>query len=220
MTIQWLGQACFKIAAKTPSGAEIIVVTDPYSNEIGLRLPKLSADVVTVSHDHFDHNNLGEIKGNLEAVPFVVKEEGEYETKGVFAQSIATFHDNKEGAERGRNIMFLLHVDDVTILHAGDLGHALTDEQIEAIGDLDILLIPVGGKYTIDAKGAAEVVKQLEPRIVVPMHYKIPGIKEDFSGVEPFLKLFGNKFETMKKLKIGKKDLMGEETKVVLLERE
>ena len=220
MTIQWLGQSCFKIITKGVGNAEIVVVTDPYSNEVGLRLPKLSADIITVSHDHFDHNNYGDIKGNLDAAPFLIKEEGEYETKGVFVQSVATFHDDKSGADRAKNIVYIFHVDDIVVAHLGDLGHELTAEQVEEIGDVDILLVPVGGKYTLDAKGAAEVVKQLEPRIVIPMHYHVPGLKVDIAGDEAFLKLFGNKFETMKKMKVSKKDLMAEETRVIVLERE
>ncbi|MFH0814494.1 MAG: MBL fold metallo-hydrolase [Candidatus Falkowbacteria bacterium] len=219
MTIQWLGHSCFKLSTKTGNN-EVIVVTDPYSNDIGFRFPKTSADIVTISHDHFDHNNYQEIKGNLEEAPFIIKEAGEYETKGVFVQSIETFHDDKSGVERGKNLAFLIHIEDATVLHLGDLGHELSNEQVEAIGDVDILLIPVGGKYTINAKIAVDVVKAIEPRIVIPMHYKIPGLKVEIESADAFLKNFGSKVETMKKLKVAKKDLMAEETKVVVLEKE
>lgn len=218
MTIQWLGHSCFKLTSKTKGNGEVIVVTDPYENSVGLRFPKTNADVVTVSHDHFDHNNFTGIKGNIDEHPFIVKDAGEYETKGVFARGIPSSHDNKDGAERGENLIFVINVEGVRICHLGDLGHVLTEAQIEAVGDIDILFVPVGGNYTIDAKEAVAVVKQVEPRIVIPMHYKIPGLKVEIADEKAFLKAFGGKVETEKKLKVAKKDLMGEDTKVVVLE--
>jgi len=219
MTIQWLGHSCFKLTSKIRGNSEVIVVTDPYENSVGLRFPKTSADVVTTSHDHFDHNNFAPIKGNIDEQPFVIKDAGEYETKGVFVRSIPSWHDKKQGAERGANLIFVINVEGVRVCHLGDLGHALTEEQIETIGDIDILLVPVGGKYTIDAKEAIEVVKQIEPRIVVPMHYKVPGLKVDVVDEKAFVKAFGGKIEIEKKLKVAKKDLIGEDTKMVILER-
>lgn len=210
MDITWLGQACFRIKGKNAT-----VVTDPYSDSFtGLKLPLTEADVVTVSHDHEDHNFTSAIKGD----PFVLKGPGEYEVKGVNIVGVDSFHDDKQGSERGRNTVFNLEVDGVRIAHLGDLGHTLTNEQLEDLGDVDILLIPVGSVYTIDAALAAKISSSIEPKVIIPMHYKIEGLKAPLEGVEKFLKEMGKEDITpAPKLTITKEKLPEEPT-IVLLE--
>ena len=217
MQITRLGHSCFKIQTKTTAG-EVTIVTDPYNKEIGFRMSKTTADIATVSHDHYDHNKVKEVHGD----PFVVNGPGEYEVKNIFIHGVASFHDQQEGKERGGNIIYVVKFldEDITIAHLGDLGHVLSDEQLEHLEKIDILLIPVGGKYTIDAKEAVEVINQIEPRIVIPMHYKTTGLKIDgLAGVDSFCEEVGACSEKMNKLKISKKDLPQEETKVIVLER-
>jgi len=209
MTITWYGQSCFKI-----QGKEIILITDPYDKSIGLRPPYIHAGIVTVSHPHDDHNNVKAIKGQ----PFVIDGPGEYETKGVEVLGIQTFHDKKEGKERGLNTVYVIRMNEISICHLGDLGHLLLDKQIEDINGVDILLIPVGGVYTINALEAVKVIDSLEPKIVIPMHYKIPKLTMDLHKIDKFcIELGISKANVEEKLVIKKKDLPQEETKVVLL---
>lgn len=209
MHITWLGQACFKIQSK-----DITLVTDPYDSKVGLKLPRLTADVITVSHDHYDHANVKAVGGT----PLTITTAGEYEIKRVFIQGLPSWHDDQQGAERGPNIIFTYTIEGMKIAHLGDLGATLDDEQLEKLEGVDILLIPVGGVYTIDGKKAATVVSQIDPRIVIPMHYKIPGLTEKLQGVEPFCNEMGvKKNGPEEKLKITKKELPAEETRVILL---
>ncbi|MBU0598159.1 MBL fold metallo-hydrolase [Patescibacteria group bacterium] len=209
MYITWLGQACFKI-----QGKEATIITDPFEPKIGLNMPHLKADVVTVSHDHYDHNNVKAISGQ----PFVIDTPGEYEIKNILIQGIPSWHDDKEGAERGANIIYIFVFEEIKIAHLGDLGTTLSQEQLEKIEGVDILLIPVGGVYTIDGKKAAEVISQIEPRIVIPMHYKIPKLKEKINNEDLFCKEMGIKNDNVEqRLKITKKDLPVEETKIIFL---
>jgi len=215
MQISWLGHSCFKLEARS-NGDSVTIVIDPYGDHIGFSMPKTKADIVLITHDHADHNNLEAIKGE----PKVIAGAGEYEMKKVVVYGVPTYHDNKQGAENGPNTCFRIDVEDLSIVHLGDLGHVLNDQQLELLEGADILMIPVGGKYTIDAKAASEVVAQIEPRLVIPMHYLTPGLKFEVTGVAPFLKeMGGQKPETLDKLKISKKDLITEDTKVVLLEK-
>lgn len=214
MTITWLGQSCFKIQSN-----DVTLVTDPYNSEIGFKLPRLTADIVTVSHDHYDHNNVAGVSGT-EGAPFLITSAGEFEIKGVFIYGIPFWHDKSEGKERGANIVYRFEAEGISVAHLGDLGHTLSEEQVAQLDGVDILLIPAGGKWTIGAKEASEIVSEIEPRVVIPMHYKIPGLKVDVEPVEKFLKELGaSKAEKMAKLKISKKDLPQEETKVILLEK-
>jgi L-ascorbate metabolism protein UlaG (beta-lactamase superfamily) len=168
MKIQWFGQSCFCVTAK--NGTKI--VTDPYSKKFGklagFRLPELDANIVTVSHDHDDHNNVGAIRGDF----VLIKEPGVFSQEGIDMKGIPTFHDNVSGAKRGKNIVYTFKIDGLNVCHCGDLGHLLSAEQIKEIGKVDILLLPIGGRATLDAGGAAEVLKQLNPTIVIPMHYR------------------------------------------------
>jgi L-ascorbate metabolism protein UlaG (beta-lactamase superfamily) len=208
MELIWYGHACFKIKDRN-----ITIVTDPYSNEIGLAMPKLDADILTVSHRHFDHDNVSAVSAR-----YVLTTPGEFEIKGIFIEGIDSFHDTSQGAERGRNTIFVFHLSDLTVCHLGDLGHTLTDEEAERIGDVDILLIPVGGKFTIDAKEAVSVINQIEPKVVVPMHYKTEGINIDLDEVKKFCEEMGVSEEPQgDTLKIQKKDLPEEGMNVVIL---
>ncbi|MFA5076735.1 MAG: MBL fold metallo-hydrolase [Patescibacteria group bacterium] len=217
MNISWLGHSCFKIEAKS-NGDNITILIDPYDESIGLKMSKTKAEIVLITHDHHDHNNLNAVKGE----PFVIKSPGEYEIKKVFVYGIPTYHDDKQGSERGANIAYRIDVDDLSVVHLGDLGHVLNDEQLELLEDADILMIPVDSKYTLGAKKASEVIAQIEPRIVIPMHYKVPGLKIDLDPIDAFCKEMGVKNTPIAedKLKISKKDLMTEETKVIILPRQ
>jgi L-ascorbate metabolism protein UlaG (beta-lactamase superfamily) len=214
MEIKWYGHSCFEIKNKG-----IIIVTDPYSDEVGFKMPKLKANIVTVSHDHFDHNNVGAISSNSEKELFIAGSPGGYEVEGVLLEGIRTYHDAKQGAERGFSTVFDIKIGGITICHLGDLGDDLTEEQIEELDGIDILFIPVGGKVTIDYEKAAKVVGKIEPRIVIPMHYEIDGLKMDLDGLDKFIKELGLSPETMDVLKIEKKDLPAEGMQLIVLNK-
>lgn len=222
MNIFWYGQSCFQILVSQNKGEQVSIVIDPFSDEIGLKTPKLTADILLISHAHFDHNNIQAISGNY----FLISGPGEYEVKNVFVQGIFSFHDNLQGKERGENIIYTLETEDLKICHLGDFGQKeLTDEQLEAIGEVDILMIPVGGiphknqwPGTISAKEALKIMSQIEPKIIIPMHYSLPKLKIKLEGVDKFLKFLGIKsLEPIKKLSIKKRDLSPEEAKIILL---
>ena len=184
MEITWLGHSCFKL-----KGKQATVITDPFSPGIGYTLGKVSAEIVTVSHPHAGHSYVQGIGGE----PRIIKGPGEYEAGGVLTVGVHTYHDNEKGAQRGKNTAFVIDVDDVMICHLGDLGHVLTAEQVAEIDGVDVLLIPVGGVSTIDAVQAAQIVRQLEPKIVIPMHYKTEALKRELETVDRFLKEMGVK---------------------------
>lgn len=217
MDITYLGHSAFKIRGKNAS-----LVTDPYSSKIGFSLPRISADIVTVSHDHYDHNNHSAVSGTTRRKePFVIKHPGEYEIAGISVCGIPSFHDAKDGSERGENNIYVIHVDQISIAHLGDLGEVLSDKQAEEIGEIDVLLTPVGGVYTIGIKEAIEVISQLQPAIVVPMHYKTKKHDEksfkDLASLPDFLEEVG--FEEVKpieKLTLTRTQLP-EEMEVVVL---
>lgn len=214
MTIKYLGHASFLIRTKSAR-----VVTDPFdAKAVGLKFPKIEADIVTISHAHDDHNAKSAVTGD----PFVVELPGEYEKLGVRVAGVKYYHDEQKGAKRGENILFKIEGDDVAVLHLGDLGTTLDDETLDALGDVDVVLIPTGGFYTIDPDTAAKVVKQLEPSVVVPMHYQRPSLNpaifKDLVGVEEFIKKMGVETPApVKELAIKKEDLDGA-TKVVIMD--
>jgi len=180
MKIKYLAHAAFLITAE--GGARI--VTDPYEAGGGIKHGEINetADIVTVSHEHGDHNNVSAVKGN----PAVVQTSGE--VKGVSIKSIPAAHDDKGGSQRGKNMIFCFNVDGVNVCHAGDLGHMLTADQVKAIGKVDVLMLPVGGFFTIDAATATKVIDQLKPAVVIPMHFKTDKLDFPIKGVEDFLK--------------------------------
>ena len=184
MDISWLGHSCFRI-----KGSHATVITDPYSPSLGYSLGKPTARIVTVSHQHPGHSYVQGIGGE----PRVITGPGEYEISGILIIGIATFHDAEGGGKRGRNTIYLMEVDEVSVCHLGDLGHVLTAEQAEELGNVDILLLPVGGVSTINAPAAAEVVRRLEPKVVIPMHYKTEALSWELEPVGRFLKEIGVK---------------------------
>ncbi|ADQ03642.1 Zn-dependent hydrolase of the beta-lactamase fold-like protein [Caldicellulosiruptor owensensis OL] len=181
MKITYLAHASFLI--ETKSGVKIL--TDPYDNSVGYTVFELSADVVLTSHKHFDHAYTKSLKGDY----VLVEKEGEFNVKGVKIKGIKTFHDKEKGQKRGENIVFVIE-DEFSIAHLGDLGHELAAAELEKMGKVDILLIPVGGVYTIDAKEALNVAKAVNPRVIIPMHYKTEKLKFDLGKVEEFTKHF------------------------------
>ncbi len=188
-------------------------MTDPFNKETGLKVPNFEADIVTVSHDHKDHNNVDALRGK----PFVIECAGEYDFKGVLIEGIDSYHDDQKGAVRGANIMYRIEIDDISVAHLGDLGDVLDNAQIEKLIGTDVLLIPVGGTYTLDAKKAVEVISQIEPRIVIPMHYKTKDLKIDLDVIDKFIKEIGIAPSYEEKLKISKKDLPQEDMELVIL---
>ena len=212
MEIKWYGQSCFEIISEKAT-----VVIDPYSEEIGLKLPPLTADIVLVSHQHHDHNNVEAVAGKSGGAPKVISNPGEYEVLGVYIHGVQSFHDAAGGKDRGVNTIFVIDIDGVRICHLGDLGGDLSNEDLEAIGEVDVLLVPVGGVFTIDAKKALMVANQIEPKIVVPMHYKIPGLNINLVDLENFNEQFDAVEGEAEYLKVAKSDMTKEEREVVVL---
>ena len=209
MKITWCGHSCFKIVTKNAT-----IITDPFSKDIGLKPPRCEADIVTVSHNHHDHNNTSTLRKS----PFVINSPGEYELRGVAILGINSFHDRKRGEERGLNTLFIIKAEGIRICHLGDLGQEeLTDEQLEKLGEIDILMIPVGGTYTISSEEVTNIINQIEPKIVIPMHYKIPKLNIKLQGVDTFLKEIGIEKQVVDQLIIKKKDLSKEKIKVVVM---
>lgn len=214
MEISYLGHSSFRIKGKT-----VTIVCDPYDSEkVGFKFPKLEANIVTLSHDHFDHNQSQLVGGN----PKVVSGPGEYEIAGVSIFGTHSYHDNREGQERGPNTIYTMAIDGVSVCHLGDLGHKLSDEQLDSIGNVDLLFVPVGGVYTIGPGEANEVVSQIEPKVVIPMHYKVPGLAlskaDQLHEVDDFVREIG--VEPVRESKFAvTSDKIPEEMQLVVLER-
>ena len=212
MDIYWYGQSFFKIKGKSAS-----ILIDPFSADAtGLKLPKdLEAQIVLSTHSHPDHNNIAAVTGD----PLVITGSGEYERSGVSIVGIPSFHDNQKGAERGKNTIYHIIIDGVNILHLGDLGHPLEEAQTSQIDNVDILMVPVGGVYTINGTEGSKVVADLEAKVVIPMHYQIEGLKYELEGVENFLKAMGvENISPQPKLSITKDKLL-EDTQIVVLSK-
>jgi len=210
MEIIWHGHSFFEIKSKENKN-QIKTAIDPFSPEIGLKPPRVEADILLISHDHSDHNYKSIISGNY----FLIDIPGEYEIKGVFVKAIKSFHDKSEGKERGENLIFVIETEDLRVCHLGDFGQKeLNEKQMEEIGGIDILLIPVGGVYTIGAKEALKILEQLEPKVIIPMHYSLPKLKIKLDPVDKFLKTLGIKsLVPERKLSIKKEDLSPDEAK-------
>ncbi len=209
MEITYLGHSSFRVKTKSAS-----FVTDPYDPAVvGLKFPKLSADIVTISHDHADHNNAALVKN----VRKVIGGPGEYEILGISIIGIQTYHDKKNGAERGKNTVYVFEAEGLRLVHLGDLGHLLNESQIENIGTVDILMVPCGGGYTIGPSEAVQVVHDLEPKIIIPMHYKLPSLNmevfEKLADLDLFLKELALPTEEAEKLTV--KEMLQDEQKVV-----
>jgi L-ascorbate metabolism protein UlaG (beta-lactamase superfamily) len=212
MEITHLGHSSFRIKGKNTA-----IIFDPYFSEaVGLKFPKVEADIVTISHFHNDHNN---VSGFPNA--FIVDGPGEYKIKEVDILGIKTYHDENQGSERGKNTVFQIRLEGISLVHLGDLGHMLSDAQDEMLGVVDVLFVPVGGKYTIDSGKAGEVVAKLEPKIVIPMHYGAGGLSDSFKDllpVENFLKVIGKSEITPQEKLVITKDKLPDEMQVVVLE--
>lgn len=209
MDVTWHGHACFRLR-----GRNATAVTDPYPPSLGPKLSRLECDLVTISHEHENHSYVAATKD-----AFVIDGPGEYEVKGVGITGIPAFHDTSSGAEFGRNTVFLLEIDDVRVCHLGDLGHRLDEGQTERLGAVDVLLVPVGGAKTLSPALAAEVVRLVEPRYVVPMHFSFPGAKANLGGVDTFLKEMGlTQGEPQPRLSVQATSSTEVDTKVVVLE--
>jgi L-ascorbate metabolism protein UlaG (beta-lactamase superfamily) len=218
MNIIWRGQSCFQIISSQGKNNYINIAIDPFSDDIGLKLPKMEADILLVTHQHSDHNNVKAIGGN----PFLIEGPGEYDVKDFFIQGIPSFHDSSSGKERGINIIYTIEgeAEGLKLCHLGDFGQKeLTPEQLDKIGEVDILMIPIGGVFTISAKEAVKIMSQIEPKIIIPMHYQLPKLKIKLDSLADFLKTIGiKKLDTLPKLSIKKKDISSEEAKVVILQ--
>lgn len=213
MEIYYLGHASFLIKTKTGR-----LVTDPYDPNIGLVFPKIEAEVVTISHHHSDHNRKDLVLGN----PLVIDIPGEYERAGFRIFGYSTFHDKEKGRQRGKNIIYKIETENISLLHCGDLGEVLSEELIDALGEIDILMVPIGGFYTIDVDEAIQIIKKIEPKIIIPMHYNHPQLNQEIFGklssVEEFFKKTSIEKEEVEKLVVKKEELIKmEKEKAVVL---
>jgi len=209
--ISWLGHSCFKI--EDDSGR--VAVTDPFDESVGYPAPRVRADVVTVSHEHYDHNNVKALRGD----PAVVRGIGERSAAGIEFEGIASYHDDRGGKLRGKNTIFCFEMDGIRVCHLGDLGHQLGEKEAVALGEVDVLMIPVGGTFTLDAEGAKKVVGQIKPKIVLPMHFKTPVLTFEIDSADRFLS--GEKVERPGRTLVVSKDThpkAGEVPKIVLLD--
>ncbi|HYT34518.1 MAG TPA: MBL fold metallo-hydrolase [Ktedonobacteraceae bacterium] len=211
MEILWLGHSCFQLRGKN-----VTLITDPFSPQPGYSLGKVNAPIVTISHNHDGHNYAPGVGGD----PRVVRGPGEYEISDVLITGVASYHDTKHGQELGRNTIYIIHIDDLVICHLGDLGHILQEEQLEEVADADILLVPIGGHHTINATQAAEVISQVEPHIIIPMHYRtsaLEGQRDTLDPLDKFCREMGvDMMNTQPKLVVTRNTLPAE-TQVVIL---
>ena len=212
MKIRYLGHSCFECTESTGT----TIVTDPYGS-VGYKMPKTRADAVTVSHSHFDHNNAKAVDGD----PVVFDREGHYEIGGVKLTAIKSYHDNENGKIRGENLIFKFRMDGVEVCHMGDLGEECSSSLIEELLPVHVLLIPVGGNYTIDAEKAKEYVDRIMPDYVIPMHYKTKGLTVDIDKADDFIDLFeGEDVEEVgSEIELFRDDITEERTKLILMER-
>lgn len=209
MEITWYGLACFRLRSRA-----LTVIADPYAPHFGLTLPKVRADVVTVSHDVPGHSYVAGVR----SPEHMFNGPGEYEINGVFVTGVATYHKGKVG-ERQRSTAFVYEFEDLTVCHLGDMGVLPDREQIELLSGADVLLLPVGGGDTLDAAKAVEVVTELEPTIVIPMHYALPALTLKLDPVDKFLKEMGlPRPDPLPFLRVSKSEIAGEETRIVLLD--
>jgi L-ascorbate metabolism protein UlaG (beta-lactamase superfamily) len=179
--IRWLGHSCFYCR-----GEGVSLLTDPFNEEVGYPLPEREVDVVTVSHDHYDHNAVSLLPGK----PEVIREAGDHRFRSLSIEGVPVFHDEARGAKRGGNIIFTWEMDGARICHLGDLGHLLDEKALNSMGKIDVLMVPVGGVYTVDAGDARDVVAQLRPALVIPMHYQTPHLTFDLEPLENFTRYF------------------------------
>lgn len=213
MLITWFGQLFFVLEVKGLKHKDLTLAIDPFDKNCGLKPPRKKADILLLPSQLLHSKS-------WEGKPFVIEAPGEYEKDGIFVYGIQAFADNKQGKERGQVVIYKILAEGLKLCHMGAFGQKeLAPEQIEAIGEIDVLMLPVGSKNSLDAKKAAGIIAQIEPRLVIPMHYKIKGLKADLDGVDKFLKEMGaERIEAQNNLKVKKGSLPEEETKIVVLE--
>jgi len=214
MIITWFGHSFFKIET-----ADKVIAIDPYEEEsLGLKPARFKADILLKTHDHENHSNQKVILGE----PFILETPGEIELDGIFIEGVETFHDNNNGNDFGKNTVFMIKSEGLNIVHLGDLGEKkLKEEMVERLGDVDILFVPVGGKTTIGYSEAVGVVNQIEPKFVIPMHYKLDGAKTELESVDKFIKEFGLTPEKLEKFVIRKSGISAEQdTKLIILQNQ
>lgn len=212
MKITWLGHSCFKI-----KGKEIDLIIDPYSDSIGIKIPRVKADGVLITHNHDDHNNYAAITGD----PLVINGPGEYEMKGIFIYGKRAYHDNKKGLERGVITIYLIEEEGITLAHLGDFNQDdLIEEQLQFLENVDVLLVPVGGPHSLKADGAVKIINEIEPRIIIPMHYQYPGVKIPLDSLDKFIKEIGLNPEKMDELKVVKESLPQDDMKLIILNKQ
>ncbi len=211
MKIEYLGHSCFKLTESTGTS----VICDPYDEAVGYGVPEMSADAVTVSHHHYDHDAVKSVKGS----PVIIDKECSYDLPGVEINAIKSFHDGEEGKLRGGNLIFKFRMDGIDVCHLGDLGEECSSALIDELLPVNVLLIPVGGTYTIDAEMAKEYVDRIMPEVVIPMHYRDKGCKLDIDKVDAFLNLFDDVEEAEESaIELMRNDL-NDDTKIVVLRR-
>ena len=200
LQIRWHGHACFEITNETT------LVTDPHDGKsIGIPAPSVTGDIILVSHDHYDHNSVKSVEKENSKV---VTDERSRNISDIEIRGVESFHDEEQGAKRGKNIMYKFTIDGVRFCHLGDLGHDLDEEAVQKIGEVDILFIPIGGTFTVDDKQAWNVINKIQPKIIIPMHYKIGGLSLPISGIDPFLAQAKNKvIHVGNEIDIEKEDL-------------
>lgn len=216
MQISWNGFSSFEITTKT-AGADVRLVTDPYQNSTGLRFPRtLEAEVLLVSHDEEDANNLEAVTGN----PYLINLPGEFEVRSVFVFGVAAPLKREEKGKPVSNLIFRIETEGMRLAHLGALDRELTDEELQKLENIDILMIPVGGGRVMDPKVAAEVISQIEPRVVIPMTHAVEGVKESLGSIDAFCKAFGTcRREDMNKYKVTRKDLPEDDMVIISLTR-
>jgi L-ascorbate metabolism protein UlaG (beta-lactamase superfamily) len=208
MEITWYGRACFRL-----KGREATVITDPCPPSTGFVAGKHDVDLLTLSHDHADHTYTRSITAGL-----TLKRPGEYEFHDLLVTGIGSFHDAVGGQERGRNVIFSFEVDGVHIAHLGDLGHLLSEEQLTELGPIDVLLVPAGGVFTVTPAEAAEVVSQISPKIVIPMHFRVDDASSDLLPAEKFLQEMAVAEPIRQPKAVVTPSSLPDETQVILLD--
>lgn len=211
MKIKWFGQACFMITSE--NGSKVLI--DPFNKMLGYKLPEIQANIVSISHNHSDHNNINAVKGSF----VYINGPGRFSKDGIDIKGVETFHDKVSGAKRGNNIIYNFRIDGIDVCHCGDLGHILSSNQVEEIGNVDILLLPVGGLTTINALDANKVMKQLKPTVVIPMHYRTKALGLlgcMFNKVEKFVSVSGLKVKEFGELELNKGNIKNYSGIVVL----
>ena len=200
LKIRWHGHSCFEIAN------EVVIVTDPHDGKsIGIPTPSVQGDIILISHDHYDHNSAKSVERESSKI---ITDERKRNISNIEIKGIKTFHDKHNGEKRGENIIFRFVVENISFCHLGDLGHKLEEDIINQIGEIDILFIPVGGTFTIDAENAWEIINKIKPKITIPMHYKIGGLSLPIDNIDKFLDK--NPYEILKvgnEIDIEKEDL-------------